>query len=387
MKLNKDKETLDEIASLVQYAFLKKNDITKDVNFMSRYYHSSGYGKFHKDKLTSYVMSNNFKSKIFNQTVKMAGIGYVSTYPENRGHGDISKIMNEILIDLHRENIPLSNLAPWSESFYRQYGYENTIYRKILEFRSNALHYFKPSKEGKIIRGTLKDEKISTLVNKMYTNQLNSATERNTVIREKWWWNRFNTYYPDRYVAIYLDGHQNPKGYMFYTLSNNSFVADEFYFTSQESAINLLSFMGGHISSSDSFKIVTSVESLLEDLFPNQGMITVTVHPYMMSRIIDFQTIASCIKMETREPIIIEVTDDKQCEWNNKKWKFTPLTDKTNCEQTIKPPDYTASITNWTKVLLGRLTVDQAVNLGIIKHLTSNKLILKKGKVSFYDYF
>ena len=52
-----------------------------------------------------------------------------------------------------------------------------------------------------------------------------------------------------------------------------------------------------------------------------------------------------------------------------------------------KDPDYSGSLTNWTKVLLGHLTLKQAVRLGFIKehHLVDNDFI--KGEVSFYDYF
>ena len=50
-------------------------------------------------------------------------------------------------------------------------------------------------------------------------------------------------------------------------------------------------------------------------------------------------------------------------------------------------PDYTASLTNWTKVLLGHLTLKKAVQLGFIKenHPVDNDFV--KGEVSFYDYF
>ena len=55
--------------------------------------------------------------------------------------------------------------------------------------------------------------------------------------------------------------------------------------------------------------------------------------------------------------------------------------------KTEKEPDYSGSLTNWTKVLLGHLTLKQAVQLGFIKehHPVDNDFI--KGEVSFYDYF
>lgn len=95
MKLNKDKETLDQIAPLIEYAFFKNNDIREDVNFLSRYNHSMGFGEYKDDDLASYIMVNEFKSRIFAKKVKMGGVGYVASYPENRG------LMKDIILELH----------------------------------------------------------------------------------------------------------------------------------------------------------------------------------------------------------------------------------------------------------------------------------------------
>ena len=95
MELKKNKNNLKEITALIQYAFLKNNDLTKDENFMSRYDHSTGYGYFDKEKLASYIMVNRFKSDVFGHHLPMAGIGYVASYPEYRGQGHISQLMKE----------------------------------------------------------------------------------------------------------------------------------------------------------------------------------------------------------------------------------------------------------------------------------------------------
>lgn len=388
MKLSKNLKNLYQIGSLVQYAFLKNYDVTKDPNFLERYNHSDGFGEFHNDKLTSYVMVNKFQSQLFDTKVKMAGVGYVATYPENRGHGDISRIMNEILEDLHNNHVALSNLAPWSETFYRQYGYEDAIYQKKISFCSSALRYFKPTQTGSILRSKLSNIDISSLIKNLYQNQLKSGDERNTLIREDWWWQRFNTYYPNRYAAVYLNNENIPKGYMFYKIEDNNFIVDEIYFQTRLAAINLLNFMGSHISSCGQFEINVPAESKLEYLFPAQEELNVTTRLYMMSRIIDFEEIISCIKCNLATPICIEVTNDQQCTWNNGKWLINTASDNdTICERTTNKPDYSGSITAWTQVLIGALTIDEAVTLGTIKHLTKKDISFTKGTVSFYDYF
>ena len=139
MKLEKNQDNLNKIASLIEYAFLKNEDLTHDINFKSRYNHSIGYGCFNQTKLTSYIMVNQFKSEVFGNHVPMAGIGYVASYPEYRGQGHISKLMKEILQALHEQDVPFANLAPFSESFYRHYGFSNSIYQTEYRFSGKAL--------------------------------------------------------------------------------------------------------------------------------------------------------------------------------------------------------------------------------------------------------
>ena len=85
--------------------------------------------------------------------------------------------------------------------------------------------------------------------------------------------------------------------------------------------------------------------------------------------------------------IKIEITDDEIVAENNGTWEIDQINKETKVRKTEKDPHYSGSLTNWTKVLLGHLTLKQAVRLGFIKehHLVDNDFI--KGEVSFYDYF
>ena len=85
--------------------------------------------------------------------------------------------------------------------------------------------------------------------------------------------------------------------------------------------------------------------------------------------------------------IKIEITDDEIVAENNGTWEIDQINKDTKVRKTEKDPDYSGSLTNWTKVLLGHLTLREAVQLGTIKehHPLGNDFI--KGEVSFYDYF
>lgn len=386
MKLNQDKETLDQIAPLVEYAFLKNNDIREDPNFLSRYNHSMSFGEYKDGHLASYIMVNKFKSMIFAKKVKMGGVGYVASYPENRGQGDINRLMKEIMLELHDQNYAISNLAPFSETFYRRYGYENAIYEKIYQIQPAYLRFFKAVQEGKVVRGRWSDSSLKNAVIKLYQAKLNQDDQRNTVVRAEWWWDRLDTYYPGRSICVYFDKKQQPQGYMFYRIVERNFRVEEMYYQTPQAAKALLSIIASHSSSDLKYYVKMPEESLLEEFFPEQEGITVKILPYMMTRIINIKQVLEASPLVNNKKLTIEVTNDDIIAENNGVW----LIDNANeprVREVETDPDYTASLTNWTKVLLGHLTLKQAVQLGFVKENHPVNTDFVKGDVSFYDYF
>lgn len=388
MKLKKNQENLKQIASLVKYAFGKNNDLLHDNNFMSRYDHSNGYGFFNDDKLTSYIMVNKFKSEVFGHHVPMAGIGYVASYPEYRGQGHISKLVKEILNDLHDEGIPFTNLAPFSESFYRHYGFNNSIYQKEYRFSGGALRPFKLPRTGHVIRGKWDDLMVQNGVIQLYERQLHTDDERNTVIREAWWWNRMDTYYHNRNIAVYIDSNGRPISYLIYRIQGDVFLADELYSITAKGLVALLGFMGSHAGAIKEFRMTLPEHSLIGELFPEQNQLKISLHPYMMSRIVDFAKMITYMKPLQEGTFNLEVISDDECPWNIGVWQMTNKDGKVSCKQIEDGlVDFSGPITAWTQVLLGRLSMRDAVKLGLITDYRIKKLEFKKGDVSFYDYF
>lgn len=388
MKLKKNQENLKQIASLIKYAFGKNNDLFHDNNFMSRYDHSNGYGFFNDDKLTSYIMVNKFKSEVFGHHVPMAGIGYVASYPEYRGQGHISKLMKEILNDLHDEGIPFTNLAPFSESFYRHYGFSNSIYQKEYRFSGGALRTFKLPRTGHVIRGKWDDLMVQNGVIQLYERQLHTDDERNTVIREAWWWNRMDTYYHNRNIAIYIDSNGRPISYLIYRIQGDVFLADELYSITAKGLVSLLGFMGSHAGAIKEFRMTLAEHSLIGELFPEQNQLKISLYPYMMSRIVDFAKMITYMKPLQEGTFNLEVISDDQCPWNIGVWQMTNKDGKVSYKQIEDGlVDFSGPITAWTQVLLGRLSMRDAVKLGLITDYRIKKLEFKKGDVSFYDYF
>lgn len=107
----------------------------------------------------------------------------------------------------------------------------------------------------------------------------------------------------------------------------------------------------------------------------------------MMTRIINIEQVLDALHLINAGKINIEITDDEIVAENNGTWEIDQINKETKVRKTEKDLHYSGSLTNWTKVLLGHLTLKQAVLLRFIKehHPVDDDFI--KGEVSFYGYF
>lgn len=380
MKLSRDHESLKAITGLIEYAFRKQQTIIDDPLFLSRYEHADSYGMYQDDELTSLVMANHFEIQLFQQRVKMAGVGYVGSYPEYRGQGGVSSIMPELLADLHKQGVAVSQLAPFSEDFYRQFGYEPTSRRKTYRIPALAFNYLSSERRGSVKRGTW--QQMKPMIQSVYQRLL-MQQQVGTVVREDWWWERLNEYYPHRFYAIAYDDAGEAKGYIIYRMQGSTLVVDELAYENEFALRKLLTYLKSHVSSFEEFLYYAPVHELIEKCFREQEQLTITLEPYMMSRIIDIEQLLPKLPMNQKE-IILEVTEDKECPWNVGSW----LVSQGSCQKVQQAGDIKASIHGWSELLLGELTLAEGVFLGkvtAVKGFTAE--IFPKGRQSFYDYF
>jgi predicted acetyltransferase len=81
--------------------------------------------------------------------MKMSGIGDVASYPETRGSGGIRNIFSAIFNDLHENGTELSYLAPFSQPFYRKFGYETVFDSEEIRIPKAVITQIKPEKKRK----------------------------------------------------------------------------------------------------------------------------------------------------------------------------------------------------------------------------------------------
>lgn len=378
MKLTtNDKQSIIDV---IAYAFNKTNDLNEDPNFNSRYDHADCYGCYQGEMLTSTVMVNYFKERIFQSEVKMAGIGYIATLPEFRGLGHIQQIMAEILQDLYDQGVVLSQLAPFSERFYRQFGYENTSYRQKCTFKPTTVQQFPTEKGGRIVRGTFND--LASEIKQIYRTLLTQRTEIGSIVREDWWWQRMDSYYANRHYAVCYDDEDILSGYLIYRMEGDQFIIDECCYLNAFALRKWMTFIKAHLSSFQTFIYYTSLDDYLMELVQEQYQVQVETTPYMMTRIIDIQQLLT--KIPIADELIIEVTGDTLCPWNNGIFKLQNGKIENACDD----PDVSMDIHTWTQFLLGQLTLEEGLFFNQIKGRHVEKArFFSRGNQHFYDYF
>lgn len=92
------------------------------------------------------------------QRVPMAGIGAVCTYPQFRSHSCIRGIFEQILPMLYQDKVPFSFLYPFSEKFYRKFGYERSAQNRTWTLDLNHLPTYEYQESGRMHLCRTKEE-------------------------------------------------------------------------------------------------------------------------------------------------------------------------------------------------------------------------------------
>ena len=82
------------------------------------------WGFFENGKLQSGMMEINYLMNFDGNSVPMSGIAGVGTLPESRKGGLVRAIFEKLLPEAYERGVIFSCLAPFSYSYYRQFGYE-----------------------------------------------------------------------------------------------------------------------------------------------------------------------------------------------------------------------------------------------------------------------
>lgn len=181
-------------------------------------YRTEKYAAFLDDDetMTSCLSILPFSVSFDGKTVKMAGIGGVSSLPQYRRTGGIRGCFEKMLPDLYREGYMLSMLYPFSTNYYRKFGYE--VWARGARYELDLAHIPGLLREGwSLLADSTNREKCLAdirLLTKEWERRYNGMAE---LTDEKCAFAaEADPYRKQEFVYIHYDAKGTPAGYMVY---------------------------------------------------------------------------------------------------------------------------------------------------------------------------
>jgi len=371
---------------LVQYAFNKPQSPTRDATFASLFAHSLGWGS--GQPLHSGFLATQFTVDFAGTAYQMGGVGYVASYPEASGKGEITALMHQAFNDMRAAGITLAYLAPFSSRFYRQFGFENAFGQATHTLPAQALPHFDAPQDVVVTREPLLES--ITAISPVYLR--NSAVTHGAIRREQWWWENLVTHYPSRELAVARMG-DHVTGYLIYERLAHEFVVHELFFDDLPTLQALGHFIAGHQNRFANFTYISGNVQPLYDIVPESTALTTTVKPYMMARIVDVADFLSRYPYQESDmaPVVLQINDDFISE-NAGLWQLQIDDGQVTLQQlTTGNPSVTMDIRALVKAAFGVRSLRNAYSLSQIDGdpftvATVSELFTQKPS-QLYDYF
>ncbi|MEQ7217382.1 GNAT family N-acetyltransferase [Vagococcus fluvialis] len=387
-----DKKDIEKVHELGSYAFNMDHTEEQKQAYIEKNTFIDNYVDEVDGEVLSQIVSYPFEVTIKGQVMKMSGIGDVASYPETRGSGGIRNIFSAIFNDLHENGTELSYLAPFSQPFYRKFGYETVFDSEEIRIPKAVITQIKPEKKGKVKRVKWEDEDTKAILKEIYRDTLEKV--HGSVIREDYWWH-YTMIKKQKRVAICYDDNNMPQGYLIYGLVGASeFQIFEMAYRNSFALRKLMSFVSSHSGSFNEFVSTNLPDKAVLELFTEISGITRKTYSYMMVKIVNFKQFIEKYpfkKVEKEADFYVDIQDNS-CEWNNGIFHLVIKNGKATCEKVTeaKKIDYSGSIQHFTQVFMGRLTLDQAVWLELIDKKTEGSNLselIDSVTPRMYDYF
>ncbi|UTR08120.1 GNAT family N-acetyltransferase [Alkalihalobacillus sp. LMS6] len=311
------KEHSQDSLDLLNYVFQVTNQDVSQIgeSQMARwkkpiFEQSSILGWFSKNKLISQMVVYPFSVNIHGRAYKMGGVTGVGTYPEYAGLGLMNDLMKQSLTVMKERGQTISYLFPYSIPYYRKKGWE--IISDVITYTVRDTQIPKPyDVPGRIERVAFDDKDIRSAYD-CFSKKENGAMIRNELA----WDEHFKWERDDLIACVYYDEQEEPTGYMYYKVENETFYVKEMIFNNEEARRGLWNFIGAH------FSMVYYVKGKIFEneplsFFLEDGEIEEKISPYYMARIVDVEEFLRAFPFnpQTTHPLTLHIYDP-MLEWN-----------------------------------------------------------------------
>ena len=384
-----------QFLNLNSYAFNYTRTPDHDKRALDMIPHCDLWGAFDDETLTSQIMVLPYSVKIGAQDVQMAGIGNVATYPEYRGNGGIRALFGEIFKELEEKEIPLSYLAPFSQPFYRKFGYETVFETVSGTLTRDTVTQLPFTTEGTIKRVDKNDPKWREVLKTLYSETL--GKDFGAVGREDWWWEAKLSYRKIHEVAVVFDSAQEPVGYLMYQMEGSKFIIKELAYKTKQALYKLNGFISSHSGTFETFHYSASLLEKMTLLFPECRVLEQKIEQDMMVKIVLFDKFMTSYPFNPNTNLSVSLSiEDNSSQYNDGTWQLTIENGAASCKKLsddhLENADFSGTIQKWTQVFMGHSKLNSHIFLEYITGRSEEKIEELENSIPnvtpcLYDYF
>lgn len=157
----------------------------------------------------STIACNDYTVNFDGNDVPMSGIGNVATYPHLRRQGGVRACFTRALADMVRQGQYLSTLHPFSNAYYRQFGYASVS--PVVKYRMST-RYLPGPEAGtyRIFEKGDSPEDLRTVWNQ-YAAHYNLVSVRTAEAMKQY--REYDPYHSDRQLYVYYGADGAPRAY------------------------------------------------------------------------------------------------------------------------------------------------------------------------------
>jgi len=164
--------------------------------------------------MMAYIGGTPYDVEFDGSTVKMSGVGGVSSLPQYRRKGAIRGCFSRYLRDIYEDGFVFSTLYPFSAAYYRQFGYECGELVNRYQVPLAGLPVYNVGGRAKLLeKGNLLPD-IETVYNAA-SQGINLACRRDRL--DYGWALSANPAKDEKYTYVYYNEEGTPKGFLTFT--------------------------------------------------------------------------------------------------------------------------------------------------------------------------
>ncbi|ENY8961047.1 GNAT family N-acetyltransferase [Clostridioides difficile] len=368
-------EEIESIKEIWSYCFNDTESFMK-YYFNDKYKSENTVVALDEGKIISSLQLSQYKLLLNSKVYNTSYVVGVSTLPEGRGTGYMSKVMKFTLNELYKKGQLVSILMPIDYRLYRRFGYEHCYDQIEYTINTDDLKNFKSS--GKMIKSNLSQIDDLIRIDRAFLNEVNG----NVLKDEHYYENLFKEIQSEDGFLYIHEGNEKD-GYIVYFLQEGKMFVRELFYKNIDALKSMLKFIYNHNTQCKIVTISTPTIDKIRFILDNPKDSDIKIKPFMMGRIINVKKFIEDIDIEkdinSSFNLLIE---DKFIDENNGLFKISIQNKKVSVEQLDKKDaekpqedfDIKLDINTLTQLSFSYMDVNEAVFLNDIKDVSEETL-------------